>query len=226
MNEDSEIHLIRQLLLGQLPGEEAELLQRRKADDPAFREFYDSVEQELIDDFAQGLLTGDDARRFGDRYLASEEGKARAAMAASTLVAIRSDAIRRRNWRRGAYAVAAVLLCVCGAVIMLRSGAPVVATITLYPGIVRSGASATIDASSGVHEIRLDLRPDRTPAGDRAELEFVGREEAVWRAPIPPHAPGVIELDLPISGLPPGDYLLSLWDGPRATNRFVFQLKK
>ena len=69
---------LRRFLLGQLDESDRQEIERAclDPDDTAFSSVA-AAEDELRTDYAQGLLSADDRARFAERYLATDDGRAR-----------------------------------------------------------------------------------------------------------------------------------------------------
>jgi hypothetical protein len=76
----SDDHLVR-YLLGALPADEAERLDERTFVDDELAERLRSVEDDLVDSYAAGTLTGERRQRFESFYLASPRRRSKAALA-------------------------------------------------------------------------------------------------------------------------------------------------
>ena len=69
--QDYDIQSVRQYLLGSLADTEAERYDELSFADNGFNDFLRSVEDDLVDSYVSGELSGDDLERFRDHYLAS-----------------------------------------------------------------------------------------------------------------------------------------------------------
>jgi hypothetical protein len=76
----SDDHLVR-YLLGALPADEAERLDERTFVEEELAERLQTVEDDLVDSYAAGTLTGERLRRFESFYLASPRRRSKAAFA-------------------------------------------------------------------------------------------------------------------------------------------------
>lgn len=76
-----EVCLSREYLLGRLDEAAAEQVQARLLEDEEWCAEIQSAEDDLLDDWAQGRLAGEDRAGFESRYLASGHGRSRAAFA-------------------------------------------------------------------------------------------------------------------------------------------------
>src|SRR5689334_23504874 len=77
-------------VLGALPDEEAEQLDEQSVVDDELAERLRLIEDDLVDAYASGQLTGDTLRRFESFYLASPRRRNKAAFAKRLLAAIDS----------------------------------------------------------------------------------------------------------------------------------------
>ena len=116
-------------LLGDLPEDEAERFDERSVVDDEFAERLRIVEDDLLDAYASGRLTGERRKRFEAFYLSSPRRRERAAFAGRLLHAADQEHASRHSaiavlrqaprWLPWA-AAAAVALCVAGGSIYLR----------------------------------------------------------------------------------------------------------
>ena len=120
----SDDELVR-YLLGDLPEEQAERLDEQSVVDDAFAERLRIVEDDLLDAYASGRLTGERRRRFEAFYLSSPRRRERAAFAGRLLQAV--DQEHRRDHSPLAasrwlpWAAAAMLaLCAAGGWLVVR----------------------------------------------------------------------------------------------------------
>jgi hypothetical protein len=136
-----------QYLLDLLPPEQTEILDEASIvhDDVAAR--LHVVEQDLVDSYVRGTLTGETLKRFESHYLASPRRRELVAFARRFAPAVDRAAVAdgltsRQGWRRASLvrrfgAAAALLLVMCGALLLL----------TVRPG-KRVGVAPTERAAS------------------------------------------------------------------------------
>lgn len=74
---EEEESTIRAFLLGRLAESDREEVEVRLLGDPAFSELTSAIEAELIDDYAAGLLSRDDRRRFEGHFLVTDDRRRR-----------------------------------------------------------------------------------------------------------------------------------------------------
>jgi anti-sigma factor RsiW len=84
-------------LLGELPDEDAERLDEQSIADDEFAARLRLVEDELVDAYASGRLTGERRRHFESFYLASPRRREKAAFAKRLLEAVEQDVRRRQG---------------------------------------------------------------------------------------------------------------------------------
>ncbi|MFT3916908.1 MAG: hypothetical protein QM704_23335 [Anaeromyxobacteraceae bacterium] len=182
---------LRRYLLGELPGPEAEALEAGYVADPELVERIREAETDLVDDYAAGLLEGEDLRAFEGHYLASAAHRARVAVARALVRAAAArapEAPRRRSRPRlgAALAAAAVLSAVTAGVWLVRGGvaprpAPSPAVTAAAPAVPPHAAPrpAPVVVAFAVSPLRLrgagGLPALRLPPGaDDVELRLEG----------------------------------------------------
>jgi hypothetical protein len=118
-------------LLGDLPEEEAERLDERSIVDDEFAVRLRIAEDDLVDAYARGRLTGDQLGRFEGFYLASPRRREQAMFAKRFVAAIDTNAgreeqaravepSRSRAWRLAWALAAAAALCLAFSAVLLR----------------------------------------------------------------------------------------------------------
>jgi len=173
--ETSDDKLLRGYLLGQLAPESRERVEQRLfSDDRIFWEHLSLVEEELIDQYAQGELDGEDTARFERDFLCTDERRAKLELArALKAYAERRQESRRRawDWLRGpvaspawALAVAATLLLALPAVVWrfaAARGPQGNVSAWVSPGLVRDvgGELTRVALPPGCQLVRLQLDP-------------------------------------------------------------------
>lgn len=227
-------------LLGELPPEEAERVERELlADDAAFEDLL-AAEDELFFDYAQGALPPEQRRRFEAVYLADPEGGRRLE---GVRPLARSLSPPRRVVSR-AWLVAAALVAL---VLTLRYGpdafAPVdpVRSITGVGGVRPAPVAPDVvvvslaPLSPGADPPRVQLVGGTTivrmrltvPEGAGPwQLTLEGFESGPRRVPEVPRtvAPTVLEVDVPAAELPEDDYTATLVGPAGASQTHTFVL--
>lgn len=239
-------------LLDELPAAERRRFEDRYLADPELFARVEEAEAELLDDWTAGRLPPAQARRLDERYGASAEGRRRltfaralrdrAAAAAGAGASPRSvPGAGRRGalaplWAAAALtaaglAVAAGIAWLAHSPSVAPEASPVVATLSLRPGLVRGGgAGAEIALPPGVEA--LELRLDAPAAiAYRATLE-TAEGRALWRgegrAAAARGGASELVLRLPARELRSGDYVLALapagGDPPAAAAEYFFRV--
>ncbi len=187
---------LRAYLLGQLPENEAELLETRALDDEEFFVTLKGVEDDLFDDFARNYLRSEDRQAFVTKYGENHEKLVFArALAGKTTSNVIPFPARRFPYQLAAAAV--VVLAVGTFVVQQRRGeapasAPASTPQALSPVEVTATANLTIGASRSTAELpvlsvgkdvtRVQLRVRLNPA-DRFEqyaLDLRSSNNIVW----------------------------------------------
>lgn len=220
-SDEREEFQIRAFLLGKLQSEQSESIERRLAEDVAFRETVEAVEEELFDEFARGRFSKADKRYFSDRYLTTAEGVARAEFARSFV----GSSVAQRWFLPAAGLVAAtVLICVVCFQLGRRLYDPVVAA-DLRPGFIR-GTPSPKEVHVSPRAVMIDFRlyPDR-PEGDRARI--LDREERpIASAQTSALPDGARRFLVPAGLLSSGVYIIQLQHGLVTSGTFVVRIEK
>ncbi|MCK7472216.1 MAG: hypothetical protein MZU95_16730 [Desulfomicrobium escambiense] len=177
----SDDDVLRGYLLGSLAPESRESLEKRLfSDDRIFWERLCLVEEELIDDYARGVLDDEESLSFERHFLCTNERRAKLEFArALEAHAARQQTAPRRawDWLRGpvaspawAVAVAATLLLALPALVWRLAAARAPQgeiSAWLAPGLVRDvgGELKRLPISPGCRLVRLQL--DSGPGGAR-----------------------------------------------------------
>ena len=181
---------LREFLLGKVSDEERERIESLFLTDPHARERVLGVEQDLIEDYLEDTLTGDDRERFVSRYAQTDDQRRKLRITKSikdwaiTKMPAEPVAVSRlRIWFKPAFIVpvaAVVLIAIVIAVIWVRTNsaierelaqlnAPTNTTAAsvqreLSPVTVRgAGPQTQISAAAGVVELRL-IQKERYPS--------------------------------------------------------------
>jgi hypothetical protein len=106
---------IRDFLLGKTPDASRDQLEERLLTDPDFSEWVSAIEEELIDDYTAGLLSGDERHRFEESFLVTEERRRRVRFSAALAQVKVSVPVVPRSHAWLQLAAAAVLVLSLGA---------------------------------------------------------------------------------------------------------------
>src|SRR5574338_279096 len=105
--------LISQYLLGELPEEQQVEIEDRAFADKDYLACITAVENDLIDEYVRGELSGDDRQRFESRFLASSERRKRVEFAKAFRIVVSESPAPEKNvvltvpawsWRDSFYA--------------------------------------------------------------------------------------------------------------------------
>ena len=241
--------VMRRYLLGLAdPQSREELDERLFSDDQVFWERLTIAEDELVDDYAAGVLSAEESAAFTSSFLRSEERRAKLAFAK----AIREYAREGRPARHGVWdwlrapaaaprwvvAVAASLvLMVSGLVWQLNSGSRPLAPIavTLTPGLLRDAGAETarVRPARGCQVVHLDLQAAAGPYTEyAATLHDVNGAPAWSQFSLTANAREgvvIVRLTVPCDLMPEGDYWVRLsglapGQQPAALDRYDFRV--
>ena len=230
-------------LLGVLPGEETERLDEASIVDDQFAARLTDVENDLIDAYVTGALTGDTRKRFEAVYLASSRNRSRVESARRFRAAIDRASVgvvsRPTALVRPLLAAAATLVVAFGVLFHERlgvwwplqratpdraegvAGPPALAT-TLSPDVRAAGEVPTIVIAAGTRDVGVNLRLESNDF-TRYQVALVDPRTggALWQSDVlPPLAPGasLVSIDVPASVFSPQHYAFEL-SGVDATGR-------
>jgi hypothetical protein len=239
----------RAYLLGRLPAEA-----RDQMDDEYFtdRETFEEMlaaENDLVDEYVRGQLSGSDRKAFEREYLNTPEGRQKVALARTLVQYVDASAplaVRRQPfWMRPVWVVCftCVLLTVAAG-IWWNAGRPGPRQdAAVQPPAVSSGATAVLVLTPGLLRDETGSRTLVIPAGAsqvelRAHLELQGYSTfdavvktpegiAIWSGQGLRVGPGqVLSIGIPGSRLAAGDYVLSVSSGAVDAGEFFFRVSR
>jgi hypothetical protein len=230
--------VLRRYLLGRLAPESEEAVEARLfSDDRIFWERLSLVEEELISDYARGALDHEQREEFEQRFLCTDERRAKVEFARALQGYLERQQVDRKTgwgWLRSPVVVPAwtaaaaviLLLVVPGAVWQLTfrgggqdsapPGAGSVVTVSLSSGLTRAVGMelARVRVTPASQLVRLQLDPGSEEyAAYRATLHEVSGDE-IWsqaRVMPSPGDGGRVILTLPSALLAEGDYFVRLF---------------
>jgi hypothetical protein len=227
---------MRAYLLGQLPEDQAAVLEEEYFTNREFFLRVQSAETALISDYLDGSLSSAEKESFESRYLQVSLLQQKVEEVRRQRVA-RPSAARASIWTRlrPAYGMAAVLLLALGVWLFRprsanRPGAgamppqaQAVLAIHLTPGVVKGPgeqqAQFELPARSAAINLVLELPAQSSPVQCRVKISRVnadGHWTAMWNSPGPIRSSGegnfqVLTLQISGSLLEPGDYIAESW---------------
>ena len=229
--------ILRQWLLGRLPGNDAAALEERLVEDEDFSLRLRDVENDLLDDFARDRLAGEERARAAAYFSATPADRARLRIARSLAsVAAAPDArerhpqrhaaasdargarrSRRRVWATGIFASAcAVAIAVVGLwrhADVTTSDAQAL-TITLMANHQRGAETANIGIPSATNNLRLQVEVDEANADTRYSLRIEDGDSVAFSADdLAPRVSGpyrFVEIVLPAAKLSAGRHRVSV----------------
>ncbi|BDC50768.1 hypothetical protein F183_A30840 [Bryobacterales bacterium F-183] len=217
---------LRAYLLGQLSGDDRDMLEEKLFADPGMQSLVESVEHDLYDDFASGALSPSD-RGAWRQYMASHPDSAVRLRTARALQqrAAKSGRTPPVSWIVAAAAIAAALL-VAFFYFTPKPKPVYYASASLEPGTLRSGDSnATriqwLDLPAEATGAQIELRNVPNDA-TQAFLRQVDSGQVVWRGPI-----SLSVVLVPATAFQPGDYVLTITDaGGAEIADYSFRVRK
>lgn len=228
-------------LLGDLPEDQAERLDEQSVTDDEFAARLSVVEDDLVDLYASGRLTGDRRRRFESFYMSSPRRREKAAFATRLLETLerennpqKPDAAAqhdRRNIPWFPWAVAAaVALCVAAGWLFVQDSRLRSELTDAQGRLVAADRQASALSTQLAEERRVNAaaREPRaeTPAAQvltAVALVLLPQTRGVGPLPIVAVGPGsrTVPIDLAIEGADPGPFEAALKDP--ATNQIVWR---
>jgi len=215
-----DARIARAYLLGAATDPEVEALEAGLFADEAALDAVAEAEDELIDDFLAGRLSGDEQSRFERHYLASAIHRRRVDVTRELRrrASARPTLLLRRRATRFVLALAAAIV---GMVtwFALRPDGGRVASLLVPPPAVRGQGdlpSIELDAKTRQLELRLERGETALRPPLRATIATVDGVER-WRGPALAPAGGEAAtlaaiVPVPASVLPSGDYVVALFD--------------
>jgi hypothetical protein len=225
-NEAVERSRVIRYLLGQLQEIETADLEQRRAGDPAYADFCNDAEDELIESYLQGQLSAEDTDRFKRYYLNSPERERKVEFTRALLTSFSRTRNRSALWNALGGAGAALAL-VAVAWLLLRPYQTSIVSFSLAPGVVRSlGTPTILNVPRGALLIEFHLEPENALKGHRVILRSEDLQEEIWSQRIKPSPDGRFDLQIPSTILQSGDYILTLQNNSEVIASYFFRLAK
>lgn len=223
--ERPDVDLLKRYLIGLIsPEEQAEIEGRLQ--DPVYRDYLEAVEDELIDDYLEGRLTGDSGDGFEKHYLHTPERRHKLELARSLVRSLEGTkpALWRSSWLIG---LVALLLGAGTSIVFLPRRSQEVISYSPSPAVYRGESKQEpLRISPETVLVRFHLDYGNRVAPDLATLRSVDSDGELWRQRlVPPHSEP-IQIALPASLLPPGDYVLTLHAGGSVAGSYSFRAER
>lgn len=214
-NPSDEEREIRAYLLGKLDPTQHSEIERRKASEPEFAETVEAIEAELVDDYVQGNLRGEEKRQFERRSLDTAEGQRNIEFSRAFLKSSGSLRQHYRVWL--GIGAAAVILIAAAMAYVWRPRPSIAALVIEKPGVVRGDQGLRLHPDTSVVQIVLKSAPRNAT---RAVLLRVGRKDALLETVISVNSEGQSRLALAPELFTAGDYLIQLKAGDVVASYF------
>ena len=237
INEDKNV--VRRYLLGQLEDAEQERLELRLLTDPSFIEEFDTVVDEMADQYAGDELAGKERERVEQYFLTSAERQQKVHFArelmeqAATQRGVRRVAPApapgflesvRAFWRsqpvslRTVMAMAALLIVVGLAFVMRSavippSGTDALVALNITTSDRASGSEIqSVKLEPGTPRLRIDLRlPSQTPQAQNYRVELLDDQQQSRNLSIEERTAQSIIVAIPANEIAPGSYIIRLY---------------
>ena len=224
---------IRRYLFGQLPEADEERLELRLLSDPAFVEEFDTVVDEVTDQYVRDELEAGEQKGFEKSYLTTAEGQQK--------VRFTSELLERAASERGAPVVKPIphpgfferlgafwqvqslrLAAIAAAVTMIAGGgylalrpamnyAPLALSISTATR-AQGSAPAKVKLESGVPGVEVNLAiPEQAKGAKDYRVKLVSGDESEQDLPIEKRDDQTVTIRIPASSLSPGQYAIKMF---------------
>jgi len=224
---------IRRYLFGQLPEADEERLELRLLSDPAFVEEFDTVVDEVTDQYVRKELEASEQKGFEKSYLTTAEGQQK--------VRFTSELLERAASERGAPVVKPIphpgfferlgafwqvqslrLAAIAAAVTMIAGGgylalrpamnyAPLALSISTATR-AQGSAPAKVKLESGVPGVEVNLAiPEQAKGAKDYRVKLVSGDESEQDLPIEKRDDQTVTIRIPASSLSPGQYAIKMF---------------
>ena len=224
---------IRRYLFGQLPEADEERLELRLLSDPAFVEEFDTVVDEVTDQYVRKELETGEQKGFEKSYLTTAEGQQK--------VRFTSELLERAASERGAPVVKPIphpgfferlgafwqvqslrLAAIAAAVTMIAGGgylalrpamnyAPLALSISTATR-AQGSAPAKVKLESGVPGVEVNLAiPEQAKGAKDYRVKLVSGDESEQDLPIEKRDDQTVTIRIPASSLSPGQYAIKMF---------------
>lgn len=237
INEDK--NEVRRYLLGQLEEAEQERLELRLLTDPSFSEEFDTIVDEIADQYAGDELKGEERERVEQHFLKSAERRQKVQFArelierAATERSVRRVAATpapgflesvRAFWRsqsvslRTATAMAMILIAV-GLAFLMRSvlsppsGTDALVALNITTSDRASGSEIQpVKLEPGTRRLRIELKlPEQTPQGQNYRVELLDDQQRSRNLHVEGRTAQSVIVAIPANEIAPGSYIIRLY---------------
>jgi hypothetical protein len=224
---------IRRYLFDQLPEADEERLELRLLSDPAFVEEFDTVVDEVTDQYVRKELEASEQKGFEKSYLTTAEGQQKARFASGLLeraAAKRGAAVVTALpqpgffERLGAFwqvqslriaAIAAAVAIIAGGAYLASRPAMKYATLALSITTATRGegpAPAKVKLESGVPGVEVNLAiPEQAKGAKDYQVKLVSGDQSEQDVPIEKRDDQTVTIKIPASSLSPGQYAIKMF---------------
>lgn len=217
-------------LLGQLPVEQRAAIEQRYLGETALVERLEAIESDLIEQYLDRELTGEEKLAFEEQYLANPERRRKVEWTAALVHRLRKG--RRGEFRAAwQYGLIAAMLFVTISVSALYFGSRPPEPVQLHPGGNSRSIGAGVQQIAVAHgdpvlRLRLDLGGADFARINRANLRTVEDENPVWSEKLPRGTSTFRDIAIQSSILENRDYILSLESASETLVSYSFRVEK
>jgi methionine-rich copper-binding protein CopC len=225
---------IRRYLFGQLPPADEENLELRLLTDPAFVEEFDTVVDEVTDQYVRDELEGSERKGFEKRFLTTAQGQQKVRFTSELLeraAAERGPAVVkpvpepgffervRAFWQvhslRVVGTAAAVVIIAVGVVLIWPSGSTNYAMLSLSISTANRGegpAPAKVRLESGTAGVEVNLAiPEQAKGAKDYRVKLVSADLSEHDLKIDKRDDQTVTVKIPASDLPRGNYAIQMF---------------
>ena len=237
INEDK--NEVRRYLLGQLGEADQERLEMRLLTDPSFIEEFDTIVDEIADQYAGDEFKGEERKRVEHHFLGSAERQQKVRFARELMERAASErsvdrvAVAptpgflesvRAFWRsqspslRVAIAMAAIVIVV-GLAVLTRpvffgtSGPDALVALNIHSSDRASGSEReSVKLEPGTGRLRIELKlPDQTPEAQNFRVELFDGQQRSRNLPVEERSAQSLFVAIPAKEITPGSYIIHLY---------------
>jgi hypothetical protein len=241
INEDK--NEIRRYLLGQLGETDEERLELRLLTEPSFVEEFDTIVDEITDQYVGDELDGEDRKRVEEHFLRSGERQQKAEFARELLGRAATDRGRARavmadepgfwdrvrafwkmqsSFMRTATTIATLVIVAAIGVLVIRpllkpsTGTYAAITLNLSTSDRATGSEAkTVKLEPDIGGIKIDLAlPDTAPPTSNYRVELIDDQERSRNVSIAERTSNSLVLRIPADEITRGSYIIHLYVNP------------
>ena len=239
INEDK--NEVRRYLLGQLEEAEQDRLELRLLTDPSFTEEFDTIVDEIADQYAGDELKGDERKRVEQHFLASAERQQKVHFARELMQRAATergvnriapatvpapgffDSVRafwrsQSVWLRTATAIAALVIVVGLALVMRSvlfpaSGSDALIALNITTADRASGSEVqSVKLEPGTRRLRIELKlPDQSSQTQNYRVELLDDQQRSRNLSVEARAAQSLIVAIPANEIAPGSYIIRLY---------------